>query len=1229
MLTGVLAVAGCLVAASPAAASPGLTVTPTTTTLVAPNSTQTLAGLSVNGDTSDTLQATLATDHGTLTMPMTGGLTLSYANHWAGDPSITFTGSESDINAALAAAELVAGANAGATARVSLTALVSQPGYVYLAPNQHFYQYVASAGISWTAANSAAAAHSFEGQQGYLATIPNGTVNDFISSKIQGAQNVWIGAESTDTPTAPIARTWAWTGGPLAGQPISYCGNFLGTCNFINNTGLYSHWSPGEPNNYNGVAGSAYSGEWVAVTNWSGGVGLWNDLPPSNTGASGYVVEYGDLVTGSTGFSGVVAAAAGVLIAAAPAAPTTTVATRGDGQVSVTFTAPADNGSPITGYTATAYDGANPVSSGQCSQSPCTITGLTNGTSYTVRVSATNALGTGPQSGSSNTVTPATTPAAPTGLTLTRGNGSATVAFTAPTVDGGSPILNYTVTASPGGATAVCASSPCTIAGLANGTAYTFTVHATNSVGDSVESDPSTQVTPATVPDAPSITSLDRGDGSATVGFDAPATDGGSAVTGYVATVEPGGITVPCAGSPCEIGGLSNGTQYTVAVAATNEVGSSVDSAPATVTPAAAPDAPAALQVTRGDQLAQLSFTAPADNGSAITGYQVSLDGGHSWQPLDTSGSDPITATLAGLTNGTTYAVAVRAVNDVGPGPSAAPQDTTPATVPGPPTDVTVVRAGAGTVAVSFTAPANDGGEPITGYAVTDWQNGLPDRTQQCAASPCQFTGLTDGQPYAFTLHAINAVGGGDESSLMGGETGANLPPAPVVTPATTPDAPTGLAVTSGNGSLGLSFTAPVSDGGDPITGYEASIDGGQSWIPLTTSGTAPLTATLTGLSNGTTYPVLVRAENTVGASDPAGPQGGEPAGVPGAPRQVSVHESGITAVVSWTAPADNGGAAIVGYRVTAAPSGAQCATTGTTCTIAGLPTGKRYTFAVAADNTTAGLADTGVGPAGASAATMISGLPGAPRNVSGKPGDRVLQVRFSAPASDGGTPITGYQISLDGGAHWPIRLGPTARSVTVTGLLDGSTYRIAVRALNWHGAGPADATRVGLRAWFRDPISRARRRHEVPAPNGRVHYYGSPKLTTAASRSHNGALAMPAGQLHGRQLQPGQAALIVPFRFDSIAWTESDRAGVAAIAKSLRYAHSVTCEGYSDYGGKTAHELALSAQRALAVCRQLVRDGAHVRIRTQALGAHDPVVIGGWPADRVANRRVIVMVNS
>jgi hypothetical protein len=142
--------------------------------------------------------------------------------------------------------------------------------------------------------------------------------------------------------------------------------------------------------------------------------------------------------------------------------------------------------------------------SGSPPATTATVTGLTNGTAYTFTVSATNAVGTGPASAQSSAVTPTapTAPAAPTGVSATAGNAQAVVSWTAPS-NGGSAITSYTVTPFVGGTAqspmTVSGSPPATsatVTGLTNGTAYTFTVSATNAIGTGPASAASSAVTP-------------------------------------------------------------------------------------------------------------------------------------------------------------------------------------------------------------------------------------------------------------------------------------------------------------------------------------------------------------------------------------------------------------------------------------------------------------------------------------------------------------------------------------------------------------------------------------------------------------------------------------------------------------------------------------------------------------------------------------------------------------
>jgi hypothetical protein len=281
--------------------------------------------------------------------------------------------------------------------------------------------------------------------------------------------------------------------------------------------------------------------------------------------------------------------------------------------------------------------------------------------------------------------TQVTLPGAPANITATGGNSEATVTFTAPASNGGLAITGYTVTSTPPGGVDSNAGNPVLthrIGSLTNGTKYTFTVHATNAMGNGVESAASNAVYPAVVPGAPTIVTATGGIAQATVTFTAPVSDGGSTITGYTVTSMPSGGLDSNAGTTGlshVITGLTNGTSYSFTVTASNSAGTSIASAASiVVTPVAvftAPNAPSIGTATGGDAQATVTFTAPANSGgSAITSYTVTSSPGGK---TISGPASPLTVT--GLTNLTSYTFTVTATNSVGTsGASAASNAVTP-----------------------------------------------------------------------------------------------------------------------------------------------------------------------------------------------------------------------------------------------------------------------------------------------------------------------------------------------------------------------------------------------------------------------------------------------------------------------------------------------------------------------------------------------------------------------
>ena len=256
-------------------------------------------------------------------------------------------------------------------------------------------------------------------------------------------------------------------------------------------------------------------------------------------------------------------------------------------------------------------------------------------------------------------------PGAPTVGTATRSaSQSVQVTFTAPANVGGSSITSYTVTSSPGSFTGTGASSPITVTGLTNGTAYTFTVTATNSYGTSVASSASNSATPYTVPGAPTIGSAtSTGTTTATVAFTAPASNGGSTITSYTAVSSPGNITgtLSQAGSgTISVSGLTPSTSYTFTVYATNAGGNSATSSASNniTTTAVAPTSVEYLVVAGGGGGGGdygggggggYVYSGSGLSVSASTAYTVTVGGGGS-VGYDSNGGQGSNSVFASLT---------------------------------------------------------------------------------------------------------------------------------------------------------------------------------------------------------------------------------------------------------------------------------------------------------------------------------------------------------------------------------------------------------------------------------------------------------------------------------------------------------------------------------------------------------------------------------------------------
>lgn len=294
----------------------------------------------------------------------------------------------------------------------------------------------------------------------------------------------------------------------------------------------------------------------------------------------------------------------------------------------------------------------------------------------------------------------------------------------------------------------------------------------------------------------------------------------------------------------------------------------------------------------------------------------------------------------------------------------------------------------------------------------------------------------------------------------------------------TAPGSPTSVQATAGNASATITWVAPASTGGSPLTGYTArayaASSGGSSVATCQPSPATEVGCTIAGLSNGVTYYVDVIAANayfpsTGSPSSPRVPV--TPAGVvvaPSAPQSVSATPGNASLAVIWSAPASTGGATIDSYtaRAYSAASGGtsagSCSTAALGCTVSGLTNGTEYFVEVFATNS----AGNGTASSPRFAAVPAT-TPSAPRSVAATAGENQASVTWTAPSSNGGSSITGYTARA-----WTAATGgsttatcqpavPTGLGCTITGLTGATTYYVDVVATNEMGTGSAPAARV------------------------------------------------------------------------------------------------------------------------------------------------------------------------
>ena len=651
-----------------------------------------------------------------------------------------------------------------------------------------------------------------------------------------------------------------------------------------------------------------------------------------------------------------------------------------------------------------------------------------------------------------------------------------------------------------------------TVTGLTNDTTYVFQVRGRNSVGGGAASTEQEGMPEAKAPGAPTNLTAAEGDAQVTLSWRAPADDGGEPITGYDYRYRPQNdatyddtenpwTATGGTGTTVTVHGLMNGTTYYFQVRAVNDLDCTVsgrtdgcdegqESLEASATPVGRPVTRVDLTTAAfGDRRVTLTWTlpaltppAPADDVSGFQ-YRQKAGGGYgSWIDVRNSNASTRTHVVAGLGNGTTYTFQVRAENSSGGGLASNELSAVPSTIPGAPT----LTATAGDEQVTLTwTPPDDGGMRISSY-LCQRRSGAgaygPCTARSISASATSLTLTDDDVPaiandttYTFQVRAVNGNGNGDWSNEASGRP-TDDPSGRSYTISATID---GKSWAKANASdLTLQATVEVNPRFTAQnTERYVAVSGGATANATVVFGPADsrrdASWTVTPSAEDITIALFT---NQADASDSANALAitsveVRPADTPDPPTGLRATRGDGEVTLSWATVT---GATDYHYRQRRQPGSYgrwtdfaggefQQGTTVTSNTVTGLTSGGTYAFQVRALTATAGAASDPSDEVTVSLSGPTGGL-GAPRNLAAAPGNGQVTLSWTAPASDGGAAISGYQYQQKAGTgaygQWTNvpGSGPSTRSHIVTGLANGTRYFFRVRAVNSDGVGPPSA---------------------------------------------------------------------------------------------------------------------------------------------------------------------------
>ena len=699
-------------------------------------------------------------------------------------------------------------------------------------------------------------------------------------------------------------------------------------------------------------------------------------------------------------------------IATIPGAPTGLVSTEtGLGFAAFTWTEVAG----ATGYQIEFRKGSqNAFTTATAATNKFRVEGLSGGEFAYMRVRAVTAAGITKFSSTVGARSSVEVSSEPRNLTLDATSKFGMVlTWATPSYLGGASSLTYRVEMKTSGAWGSISSGPTNNLSISDmKIPHSFRVFAVNEAGVSA---PSSEVTfdPALVYAVQTVSATIETGSNATVAWvsDAPAgTNFEVTLTKTVGSPTP--VSVVVQGTQHKLSGLTRLTGYRVSVTPVGSI-RGLKSVTTFETAAVVPGAPRVVSNTRQDSGWTLTFGPPSDNGgAAISSYRLEQLSAGAWVTAQTSSATIFSVAVP--VKGASQDFRLVATNSVGDSlPSSITRISTPATRPSAPQSFSAELLADGRVQMGWTVPADLGGAAINTYRIEALRSG----SWSLVTSQRNLTNssivVPKGMSVSYRVVAVNSAGTSNPSDVV-----------ELFRAATVPGAVSVLSATITNGTIRLNWSAPSDDGGSPSLGYRIEQKFGSDWN-LVADGQMTSSYSLPVAAPGQVMMFRVTATNALGSSAPSVERGVT------IPFERSSAPQGFSAVmeagrlrITWNAPAYLGGSTVSRYVLSMSVDGAAWRSTSTyaaterSALFAGLTPGKTASFRLHAETTGAG--------AGASTQEVVVAVPATvpldPHMITGQMRPGVgIQLNWTAPLNDGGSPVVEYRVELATAAGWVV----------------------------------------------------------------------------------------------------------------------------------------------------------------------------------------------------------------